>query len=285
MSFNDSQADDVQPQEGQGEDGGGGNPAWASYLDRIPEEARGPAQEAFQEWDSNYQRTTQEAADYRRQWEPYEQAGVRNMDPEQVQYALQLAEAAQNPQAFHAWVNSEYAQHHGIQPPQQAQPQQDVPFVDEFGAQQFDPKQIEAMLDQRLAPVVQALQGVDQWRSQYDQKAQEAQIQSWIDNAHEALASKAGDRYDRERAEFEASKYIDQLGANVTAQDVQSAFERGWGDWQKVVSSIEKQVLQSKADQPKPPEGGGVAATTDQPMDAKARMAAAMEMIRNNQQQ
>src|ERR1035437_4782758 len=69
----------VQPPEGQGDQSN--SSPYAEYLDRLPEEVRGDVEPVFRDWDAQTTRKFQDAAKYRKQWEPLEQTGVSQRDP------------------------------------------------------------------------------------------------------------------------------------------------------------------------------------------------------------
>ena len=244
MSVTDPAADPVQPEDaGQGGEGTGGTP-YAEYLDRIPEDARGVAEEAFRAWDANYTRHQQEASEYRNQWEPFEQAGIRQYTPDHLSWALQVAQAAQNdPAALRTWLD----QTHGpLAPPEPTQPQ-----ADEFGFQ--DPQQqLNALLEQRLAPFQQQMEQLAQWREAQEQQAALQSGQQVIDQQFGEIEAKHGklDPETRELVEAIATtKYADT--------DPMNAIPRAYRDYEAFVNQVEKRTLQGKVDQPKPPEGAG----------------------------
>src|SRR5438132_770700 len=79
----------------------------------------------------------QDAADFRKSWEPYEQAGVNQFSPEQVQWGLEFMQALENPQAIQQWYE-QYAQQNGLQAEQGQQP-----APDEFAYDQPSQEQLE----------------------------------------------------------------------------------------------------------------------------------------------
>lgn len=242
MSFTDPNADAVQP-EGQG--GEGGDTPYAEYLNRIPEDARGPAEEAFKAWDANTTQRFQEASEYKRGWEPYEQLGVRNHDPEALQEAINLAEVARNnPTQFWEWAQ-QYAQAQGLTPQQAA----DLASQDEYGL--GSEQQIQQQLTQALTPIQQQMQELAAWRAEQEQQRQIAEIDAQLEATFKELEQKHPDEFNRDMVEALAYKYADP---NRPPKDsVLQAFE----EYRKFRGGLEKQFLQSKADAPQAPEAGG----------------------------
>ena len=270
MSITDPIAEPVQPDEGQGGEGGG-NPAYAEYLNRIPEDARGAAEEAFKAWDANYQRTSQEAAEYRRGWDPYEQIGVNNFAPDAVGSALQVYQAIQSdPQQVVDWLVQEYgltpaqAQQQVAQEQQQQQQQDGFGSFDQFG----DPTQLQSLLDQRLGPLAQQLEALNQRFAQQEQQAREAQVAEQL-NAEmaaikatpeaQALPEKIRGQFDGWLGRF-ANEYA------VPGADPKLVVARAWADMQAVFSEVAKDTLKGKLNQPAAAESGGTPDVTPEPI-------------------
>lgn len=269
MSFTDSGAEPVQPQ-GQGEDAGTTDAPYAEYLNRIPEEARGQAEEAFKAWDANTTQRFQEASQYRKSWEPYEQVGVNQHDPQTVQWALQFAQVAQeNPQAIQEWFQG-YAQQHGLQAAQEAA--QEAVTAGEFDP--YDPNTLQSQIEKALAPISQQLEQMTQWRSQQEQQAHEAGLERQLEAACEELARKHGDAFDAERVRSLAWKYA------APGADPKHVIQQAWDEFQQWRGHFEKQFVQPKVNVPAPAEsGGGIAPAADTDWGMKASNARARAML------
>lgn len=253
MSFTDPNADPVQP-EGQGGEGQGGNPAYADYLNRIPEEARGAAEEAFKAWDANTTQKFQEASEFRKSWEPYEQAGVNQYDPEAVQWALQFMQASQqNPQSIQSWYEA-YAKEHGLTQAE-AQQQQPEPTLDEYGS--YDAQGLKSLLEQQLNPIQQEIQAMAQYREQQEQQARDMEAKSFIDNQMSELKSKHPDDF-KDNSDYGPEKMIDRFAARYIETDPMNAVPRAFADYQAFRNEIQKTSWQSAADRPAPAESGGM---------------------------
>src|ERR1035437_4068795 len=93
----------VQPPEGQGDQSN--SSPYAEYLVRLPEEVRGDVEPVFRDWDAQTTRKFQDAAEYRKQWEPLEQEYV---DPTveslvEQRLAAQLGPVANQLQELTEW--------------------------------------------------------------------------------------------------------------------------------------------------------------------------------------
>src|SRR6185437_4568025 len=94
-------------------DGGNTGAPYQEYLDRIPEDAREMVAPVFKDWDANVTRKFQEHADFRKQWEPFKDTGVTELNPDQLSYAVQLFNALEQPDIMKEWWDG-YAQQNGL---------------------------------------------------------------------------------------------------------------------------------------------------------------------------
>lgn len=248
MSVTDPAADPVQPEEGQGEGGTGDSP-FSEYLNRInDEEARAVAEEGFKHFDANATKKFQEHSSYRKQWEPFEEIGIRERDPESVKWALQVAELAQtDPAAFAKWAAENYGT------PEETAPEP----LDEFALQ--DPQALEQLLEQRLqqrlSPFEQQLQ---QMASQFEEQAQERaqqQAAQFLEGQIAELEKKHGDQFDRDAIELLLPHFTESAR---TREDLEQAVPRAFEKLLELRSKHEKAALQAKVGAPAPAETGGV---------------------------
>lgn len=271
MSFTDggpAQSEGPGPSQGagQGEGGGGGAP-YQEYLDRISdEEARSVAEEGFKAFDSNVAKKFTEHASYRKGWEPFEQLGLREQDPQMVAWAMQLAQAAQaDPRAFYDWVNGDYANQYGL-----AQQQQQA---DEFGYE--DPNQ---QIMQRLEQLEQMYQGVDGRFQQQEQTYAQQEALRMVEGQIGELEKKFGDAFDRDALEMVLPSFTERA---QTREELESAVPRAWEALQGLLNKREQQAFSGKLDAGRGPESSGmpdVAPPRDHTL--KEAHARAMEMAR-----
>jgi hypothetical protein len=263
VSFTDD-AGGGQPQgQGAGGEGGGGAP-YQEFLDRISdEEARSVAEEGFKSFDANVARKFAEHATYRKGWQPYEEMGLRDQDPQMVAWAMQLAQAAQSdPQSFYEWVNGDYASQYGLA----------------AGAQEgeyFDPSE---QLATRIDQLEQMLSTVD---SRFDQQA-EAQAQQealrMIEGQIAALEKEHGDQFDRKALEMVLPHFTE---AAQSREELESVVPRAWEALQGLLNKREQQTFAGKLNVPQagepagPADGSAPALTT-----LKEAHARAMEIAR-----
>lgn len=231
----DAIADSVQP-EGQGGEGGGA--PYQEYLDRIPEEVRGQVEPVFKDWDANTTRRFQEHADFRKTWEPYQNTGISNVDPERVQWAMQFLEAHDNnPGAIRDWYQA-YAQSNNLIDERPPVPE---PEFDQFGFEDQS-KQFEKLLDQRLSQVTEKLGAFEQFQQSLMQGAREAQEREKIDAQLAEIRSKHPNEFTPESEQF-----LEKLIGNYVSQGDPQSVQKGWQDFQAFRNWAEKQALQASA--------------------------------------
>jgi hypothetical protein len=252
VSYTDPSAVDVQP-EGQGDEGTG-NPAYAEYLTRIPEEARGAAEEAFRDWDARTTQRFQEAAELRKTWEPYQEAGVTRYDPAAVQWALSFMEASQaNPAAVKDWYET-YAKENGLQSAAPPPPQAEYPTLDEYGG--YQDQGLETTLKSALEPIQTQLEALTRFREQAEAQQAEAEAKQFVEGQMAELRDKNPDAF-KDSGPYGAEQMVNRLLPHYIDADPLNAVPRAFADYQAIVGQVEKNTLQSKVDAAPPPVGGG----------------------------
>jgi len=106
---------DTSQSDGQPTDKTNGrNPAWNKLLDKLPTEFHSIIEPDLREWDTNFTNKTQEVQS---RYEPYNFLLENEIDPEQVQSALQiLAMIETDPKAFHTQMGEFYKDQWGQGP-------------------------------------------------------------------------------------------------------------------------------------------------------------------------
>lgn len=250
MSYTEPNADAVQPEAGQGDAGAAGSPPYADYLTRVPEEVRGDIEPIFKEWDSNVSRKFSEHATYRKQWEPYEQAGINQYTADQLQWAIQTLS---NPDQARQWLDQTYGP---VQ--QQETPQEPNPY------EYHDPQQqaLEQLLTQKLGPLEQQLQQFNDWRTQLEQQQHEQHVNSVIMAEIEKLHQQHLTNLPEPLREKEAfADLIDRLGSKyaTAGADPVQVVQRTWADFQALQNQFGTAAIQGKLEQPAPAVEGGTA--------------------------
>lgn len=257
-----------QPSEGQAGTGAPDVP-YQEYLNRVPEEVRGDIAPIFHDWNSAANRRFEEHAQYRKQWEPWEQAGLNQYQPQDVQGALELLN---DPQRLREWADQTYGPAQAQQQPQQPQ--------DPYQELYQDPVQ---QLDERLKPILDRIEQFDQRWQQMEQQQQQAHVASVIESEIAKLREQHGsslpEKVDLDDIIHRFSQPHLQPGADP-AQVVQNA----WQDFQALQNQLSTHAIQQKVDQPRTPVTGGEAdLSVEKPKSLAEANKAALEMIRATQ--
>jgi hypothetical protein len=291
VSFTDPTADAVQPDPGQGGSGAAGDPPYAEFLNRVPEELRGQVEPVLRDWDGQVTQRFQEASDFRRQWEPYVETGINRYDPSAVQWAMQFYEASQaNPEGVKAWYEA-YAKENGLEsaqpPPDPTQGQQQSPYqtYDEFGQAQ-DTQAIENALKAQLAPITNALEGLTRFQQQTEAQQREADAERFLAGQLSELREKHPDAF-ADTGPYGAEKMIGRLREHYIDSDPLNAVPRAFADYQAIIAQVEKNALQEKVNQPPPALSAGMTNASAEPIKtlSEAREGATAFLQRAMQQQ
>jgi hypothetical protein len=248
----------VQPSEGQG--GASGGAPYGEYLDRIPAELREQVEPVFQAWDGNVTRRFQELSAAGKRWEPFEQAGLAEYDPQSLQQLVQFAQMAeQDPTAYTEWVRGQ-AEAAGLLTG--SQQDQDT-YVDPA---------IERLIEQRYGPLQQQVQQFQSWQQEQELARAQQHHAEQINARLDELARQHGE-FPRPTVEKFISQYI--------GSDPQNAVDRAFADYQQLVAEIEQQVFASKLRVPGTPEVTGAPDAVPQPVTSLREAAAiATERLR-----
>src|SRR4051794_10553003 len=93
--------------EGTGPDQGSqGNGLHESFISSAPEHLQDAARQLVPYWDPYVQRQFGDHANYRKNWEPYEQLGVNEIEPSELQELLDFREIIQDEDQFREWYQN-----------------------------------------------------------------------------------------------------------------------------------------------------------------------------------
>jgi hypothetical protein len=222
-------------------------------LSAVPEDTRGIVTDLLKQMEGNVTRKFQEAAEFRKQWEPFQELGVHEVDPDDLRELLAFRDIANDPDQFKSWYEA-VGKEMGLGSPAEVPPAEQ-PTLN--GLEETLGK----LLDQRLGPIENAY------------KAQEEQ--SRLQAAETFVQTKLGE-LETEHGEFDK----DAVCQLALAYDGQDAIDRGFADYQRLVGQVEKSVFEKKLNQPDAPNSGGRPATQVAPItDFAEAKKAAMAMV------
>jgi hypothetical protein len=196
---------------------------------------------------SNVEKKFREAADYRKGWQPYEEMGLQDMQPDQLKQLLDFASMANDPTQFDEWLKTA-AEERGLL---NGVSGDDLDLED---VEEMSPEKIEELVAKQTQPIKEALE--NQSREQAIAGAEE-----------EVQTSLQGIRKDNPDLPENAEDAIEQLAYRYTDEPNMSASEiiaKGFEDYQNLIGQGEKGLFEQKANQPAPAEGPAAAAMGDE---------------------
>ena len=248
--------------DGQGQVGASDNPnGLYPDLSGVPEGVRDQVLSLLKEHDGAITRKFQEAAEFRKQWEPYSELGLNDIDPSELSDLLAFREIASDPEQFAEWYQA-IGEQMGLGGGE------DELGVDGDDDDGMSPERFEEMLgralDQRLGPIEQTFE------AQQQQQAL-SQAESYINSQLDELQEQHGE-FDREA--------VCQL---ALAYEGQEAVQQGFADYQRLIGAAEKGFIDKKLQAPPTAEQGGRPGTQAQPITQFSEASQqAREMLRRS---
>lgn len=232
--------DDVQPTEGQGgEATDSGSDLYD--LNSVDPEVRELLAPHLKAVEGNVTKKFQGYSEKLKAWEPYQELGLQDINPEEVKQLLDFAQLANDDGQFNQWLKSA-AEERGLFNDETAE--------DDLGVEDLEglsPEKVQEIVAEQMAPMQERFQAQEQ-----EQLVQEAGKQ--IESSLEAIRKDNPDL--PEGAEDAIVKlaysYADENGDPIA---------KGFEDYQNLVGQGEKGLFDKKSQQPQSPEGPGAAAT------------------------
>lgn len=242
-------ADDGQSPAGdQGVDSG--DSGYAQYLDSVPPEIREQVEPLFKEFDGNVTKKFQEHAEYRKQWEPYEETGIKDLDPESLKGLLEFAQMANDPEQFGQWwqnAGKEMGLFEKFAPSEDL----DLDLEDDLPTEKIA-ELVEKQVAEKLGPVEQTIQ-------QQGQEREAAQANEEVASAMDTFKAENKALFEGDE-KGEVERMVARLAYSYSDDDSLSPAEmiqKGGEDYKNMIGQGAKGLFDDKLKQPKPPEGPG----------------------------
>lgn len=247
MSDQNFTQDDVQPDEGQGADltqsqvqpegQGQGDAATGLYdLSSVPDEYRSHVERIAKDIDRNAQAKFREAADYRKQWQPFEELGLTEQNPDEIRQMIELSRLLGDESTAQDAVLA-LAKHVGLE----------VDGLDEEPQGDPDP-------NAELRAQIEALQAAESERQQAAAQAQELER---LQDEWDGIVQEHGPFTDEQQALIVdlASRFESEEQPLVAAHKL----------FNQIVGHGEQSLVKAKAGEPSASEPAGRASTTVAP--------------------
>lgn len=237
-------------QSGNG-NGDNTNPIHEDFINSAPEELRDAAAELAPVWDSYVQKQFTEAAEFRKQYEPFAELPMDKVTPEDIQDYLAFKEIQADPAALKAW-HEQWGNTLRTDHPELFD--DDGTFVGET-----DPR-----IAAELASVKQQLAEVTNWKQEQAQTEAANQATAFVNTQITEIKSDFPDLSDDDVDSIcvLATKYIPKDGT----QPPEDFIKQGFKDFQRIVGQTERELFTKKENQPTPAMHGGRASTTPSPI-------------------
>lgn len=237
--------------EGQGQGEGVEGLSGLYDLSTAPEEVRPLLEAELKKIVGNVGKRFESHAEYRKQWEPYEQIeGLRDVPAEELTDLLQFREIAQDPEQLEQWWE-QVGQQLGFFD-QDGEGEEGEPVGQEAGLEQQLQQFREELLEQIRSEIDPLRQHVTTQQSEAAVREHQATIKSTLD----ALREEHGD-FDRD-AVLKLSQHY--AGDEGTEQVIRKAHEEYLG----IIGRAQGELVDNKLNQPEPAITGGQPDTAPQ---------------------
>lgn len=214
-------------------------------LNDVPEDVRDHVVPHLKAMEGGITKKFQEAAEYRKGWEPYEEMGLQDMQPEEIKQLLDFAQMANDPESFDQWLKAA-AEERGLFNGNGAE--------DDLGLEEPDelsPEKIKELVAEQTKPIQDTLQQQQQAKA--------------VAEAEQGIEDSLGQiRKDNPDLPENAEDAIVQLAYAYAEEDGVDPIAKGFEDYQNLIGQGEKGLFKQKTQQPAPAEGAGAAAMGDE---------------------
>jgi hypothetical protein len=253
---------DVQPDSGQGAAEAGSG---LYDLSSVPEHLRPTVEPILKGFDANVTRKFQEHSEFRKGYEPYEQLGIRDVDPDELRDLLEFRQIAQDPDKFRAWYQEIGPHVLGEDGDDDLDGAEDLGQGDGGGQSPDVSSLVEKAVQQALQPFMAERQQAEH------EKAVQQELQA-ISAEMDALEQQHG-KFNRDRVSQLALSYGDDP----------KSIEKAFADYQDLINEAKRGFVEGRLEQPVTPNQGGAPASQVQPPTSFAdAREAALGYLRNS---
>lgn len=207
------------PGPGQNDSGTGGHPAWDEVLNLVPEDSRPTISEKLSAWDQGVQKRFTELQS---EYQPWKELTDGGFTPQDVQTAVQIAQALQNdPQAFYNHMAETYGFNSGQG--QGGQGQQDSGVPDPNESEEIPPE-LQKIFDERFGKLEQSLGAVAQYLESQRTQTEEQQAITELQNTLGAL--------EKQHGEFDYDFVLAKIAAGVEPEKAVQQYMEKYGTQQ-----------------------------------------------------
>ena len=206
-------------------------------LTSVPDELKPHLEPHLKAIEGNVTRKFQEYSEKVKGWEPYEELGVNDIDPETLGGLLEFAELANDPEQFSEWWK-ETGERLGLFDGIESDEDEDDDLYDEdddFDLEGLTPEKVQKLVadavTENLSPLYEQMERSEQ------ERAEQAMYQEITDTLDEIV---------QEHGEVDTDAVL-QLAFAYVDDDPDNAIQKGFADYQRLVSAGEARLFNGKA--------------------------------------
>ncbi len=238
----------VQGGEPQGGEPTGTPTPLESYLQTVPEDQRVIVEPHLKAHEKNINGRLQEAAEFRKTWEPFSQIdGLQSYDPEQLSELLAWhQQIVSTPEAYQQWL-AQAAKEAGLTVAEQ----EDLAAAEADGELTKDQiaKLIREQADERVAPLQQRLEQFEAQQAVGEEEAAIQQAFSQIETEEKVSLTEAQKEV---ICDLGMALAVDAKGQDLPMGDA-SWVKAGFDRFRQITSEGQRAFVEEKARQPNPP--------------------------------
>lgn len=252
-------------------------------LDSVAPDVRELLEPHIKAINGNVEKKFRESADYKKQWTPYEELGLTDVPPDEVQGLLEFAKLANDPEQFNQWL-TEQGQARGLFDQHQENDDLDLDSLEDESSPEKIEERITQKLTEELSPFKEFMEQV---QAEQQRSKAETVVESAFGKAKEQFPEVfAGESKEQEEAtQFIVDIASGRVDDESSPQDVDEAVLGATQAYLKAVGMGEKGLFKNKAEQPPTPEGPGAASTSPEKStsfgDPRLK-ASAIEIMKNS---
>lgn len=239
------QADEAPASEGQGDDSeqvSETEDKGLYDLSSVPEDQRQYVEPILKDIEGNVTKKLQSHAEYRKQWEPYEELKVNEIEPNLMQELVSIAGIADDEQALQEWWKGLGSERGWYQEPN-FEEDDDIDWEDDD----------DDLTDEDLQMFKQAIdEAIDQKTAPLMERAQEQEQEILNKRANETIDAELAKLKD-EHGDFN-EKAVCRLALTYEGPE---AIQQGFKDYQELINGAQNGVFEGAAQKPASPEGPG----------------------------
>jgi hypothetical protein len=241
-------------------------------LDSVAPDVRELLEPHIKAINGNVEKKFREAADERKGWQPYEELGLKDVQPDELKGLLEFAEMANDPDQFGQWWQNA-GKEMGLfdKFSEQENDDLDLESVDDFSQEGIE-KLIAEKVAEATSPIQEKFQAQEQERLEQEASQEITSQLEEIRKDHPDLPKGAEDA-------------IVRLAYSHADEDP-NPIQKGFEEYEQLIGQGEKALFTDKAEQPQTPEGPGAASTSPEKVtsfgDPRLKAMATERLKQNN---